>query len=646
VRHPLTFPRESSRPWLQRHGLPDCVHLQRYWSLLLLLLFLEFGGLGETLRAAESRAHSGVQNSEGIIEFAAAAAEIEGAAASIERDVGGPGLTFLPGPAAWAVWSYKPTRWGMYDVELAGDTGANEASGWVVEIDGNRSIGPTEKTAIGAAVSRLGRIYLPTANPLRVRLGRVETSSASKQPARFQALRLRPAPEGGVPRPQADGSIVLAARDAQTHSVLMRYEPQPHKNCIGYWANAADWVEWTFEVTVPGDYGVELWQGCGKGQGGSDVQIRTAGANLGFSVLETGHFQIFAPRKLGRVHFETSGPQHLAVRALRKQAGAVMDIREIRLLPLGHGHPATVPLHLLAKAHRAVFLGDSITYAGDSIAFIETWLRLAHPECRVEILNLGLPSETLSGLSEPGHAGGSFPRPDLHERLARVLAATKPDLIVACYGMNDGIYYPPDEARFVKFKAGIERLRQAAAGSGALVWHLTPSVFDPVPLQGRTLPAGLAEYRQPFVGYNTVLDQFSAWLISKRADGFVVADTHQPMNDFLAAARARDPKFQLTGDGVHLNRQGHWLVAREVLRELGAEPALVEADTPEAMKSIWPRAGELLGLVKQRQDLLRDAWLTRIGHKRPGMNPGRPFDEALAEAAAVSGRIQALAGQN
>jgi len=33
-----------------------------------------------------------------------------------------------------------------------------------------------------------------------------------------------------------------------------------------------------------------------------------------------------------------------------------------------------------------------------------------------EILNLGLPSETVSGLSEPNHAGGAFPRPDLHER--------------------------------------------------------------------------------------------------------------------------------------------------------------------------------------------------------------------------------------
>ena len=50
-------------------------------------------------------------------------------------------------------------------------------------------------------------------------------------------------------------------------------------------------------------------------------------------------------------------------------------------------------------------------------------------------------------MSEEGHAGGKFPRPDLHERLDRALPKTKPDLVFACYGMNDGIYLPLDEAR-------------------------------------------------------------------------------------------------------------------------------------------------------------------------------------------------------
>src|SRR6185295_7780494 len=67
----------------------------------------------------------------------------------------------------------------------------------------------------------------------------------------------------------------------------------------------------------------------------------------------------------------------------------------------------------LLKAHRIVFLGDSITYSGQCIELIEAYCVTRFPEQRTEFINLGLPSETVSGLSEDGHAGGKFPRPDL-----------------------------------------------------------------------------------------------------------------------------------------------------------------------------------------------------------------------------------------
>ena len=66
---------------------------------------------------------------------------------------------------------------------------------------------------------------------------------------------------------------------------------------------------------------------------------------------------------------------------------------------------------------------------------------------------------------------------------------TKPDLVVACYGMNDGIYYPFGEARFQAFQDGHQfasAIRRPLPG--AKVLHLTPPVFDPVPLRAKTLP--------------------------------------------------------------------------------------------------------------------------------------------------------------
>src|SRR5215471_1702701 len=75
---------------------------------------------------------------------------------------------------------------------------------------------------------------------------------------------------------------------------------------------------------------------------------------------------------------------------------------------------AVLPGSLLAGAHRVVFLGDSITHSGQYVDDISMVVRHLAGEDAFEFINLGLPSETVSGLSEPGHAHDSFPRPNLH----------------------------------------------------------------------------------------------------------------------------------------------------------------------------------------------------------------------------------------
>ncbi len=65
--------------------------------------------------------------------------------------------------------------------------------------------------------------------------------------------------------------------------------------------------------------------------------------------------------------------------------------------------PAGPHLEQVLNAHRIVFLGDSITYGGEYIEFIEAYLRMVYPTFSGELIDLGLPSETVSGLTEPGH---------------------------------------------------------------------------------------------------------------------------------------------------------------------------------------------------------------------------------------------------
>ena len=296
----------------------------------------------------------------------------------------------------------------------------------------------------------------------------------------------------------------------------------------------------------------------------------------------------------------------------------------------------------LPGVKRIVFLGDSITYSGQYVDAFETFLFLRFPARQFEVINVGLPSETVSGLSEDGHADGKFPRPDLHERLDRVLAKTKPNLIFACYGMNDGIYLPLEEGRFAKFRDGIERLRAKAQAAGAQIIHLTPPSFHA--LAARNKPG--ADGKPPaksLGGYNEVLDRYAAWLLEQRARGWRVIDIHGPMNAFIEEQRKTNPDFVFANDGVHANAAGHALMAEQIIAglaptELGAWRKI------KGMEFLQTTGGKTFAdAIRKRGRILADAWLTDTGHTRPGMAKGLPVDEAQAKAGDLEKQIRELA---
>ena len=133
-------------------------------------------------------------------------------------------------------------------------------------------------------------------------------------------------------RPASDGSLVLPAHEASTHGQNVRYEPPAHKNTLGYWTRRDDWVSWDITLPRTGLYSVEVLQGCGKGSGGSEVEISVGGGRLVFTVEDTGHFQKFVRRNLGTVRV-AAGRTTLEVRPKTKPGVAVMDLREVVLKP-------------------------------------------------------------------------------------------------------------------------------------------------------------------------------------------------------------------------------------------------------------------------------------------------------------------------
>lgn len=134
--------------------------------------------------------------------------------------------------------------------------------------------------------------------------------------------------------PEGPGAVVLHARDAKVTGTKLRYEAPPHKDTLGFWTNPADRAAWEFDVPADGTFDVELLVGCGKGSGGSEVEVSVGGQVLTFRVEETGHFQRFVPRMIGTVKVP-AGKCVLTVTPKSKPGVAVMDLRRVALWGVG-----------------------------------------------------------------------------------------------------------------------------------------------------------------------------------------------------------------------------------------------------------------------------------------------------------------------
>ncbi len=266
---------------------------------------------------------------------------------------------------------------------------------------------------------------------------------------------------------------------------------------------------------------------------------------------------------------------------------------------------------------RVAFLGDSITQGGGYVSLIAYFLDRSHPEQTFDLYGLGLSSETLSGLSEAGHAGGKFPRPCLFERLPRLLERVKPEVVFACYGMNDGIYLPLDEQRFEAFKCGVARLIDSCQAAGvAQIFLITPPLYDFPPGEGG-------------FNYDTVLAAYAAWEQTVTRPGVRVIDLHTPM------ARARASRSEaFSKDRIHPGEEGHLLMARTILAGAGIE---VPAQELAAIK-----ADPLYALVAQRRAFRSGKWMAHIGYTREKTVEPQPLGDAEDEAARMQVRIDAL----
>ena len=87
-------------------------------------------------------------------------------------------------------------------------------------------------------------------------------------------------------------------------------------------------------MATPGEFQIEILQGCANGSGGSQVEFSVAGQSVVTTVEETGGFQKFVAREIGKIKIAGPGDYTLSVKPRTKPGAAVMDLRQVRLLPI------------------------------------------------------------------------------------------------------------------------------------------------------------------------------------------------------------------------------------------------------------------------------------------------------------------------
>ncbi|GAA4436411.1 SGNH/GDSL hydrolase family protein [Bremerella cremea] len=263
---------------------------------------------------------------------------------------------------------------------------------------------------------------------------------------------------------------------------------------------------------------------------------------------------------------------------------------------------------------RVVFLGDSITQAGGYITFVDYYLEKLYPEQDFDIYGLGLASETLSGLSEEGHAGGAFPRPCLFERLGRLLERAKPEIVFACYGINDGIYQPLEAERLAAFQSGVKQLiAQCKADGVQQIYLVTPPIYD-------------ATTKPEEFNYDSVMTKYAEWETSLNEPSVEVIDLHTAMR------KARDAQDEVfSKDHVHPGEAGHLMMAKTILAALDVD---VANDSLATIKGD-PLYQEVDRLRKHRSS----RWMKHIGYTREKVVTPEPLGDTEEVASMMKDSI-------
>ena len=218
----------------------------------------------------------------------------------------------------------------------------------------------------------------------------------------------------------------------------------------------------------------------------------------------------------------------------------------------------------LHDGDRVVLYGDSITEQQMYGRDIEAYVATRFPKMHVTFINSGWSGDRVTG-------GGGGP---IETRLKRDVLPYKPTVVTILLGMNDGGYSTDSPQTYHTYTAGMTHIVDELTRQlpGVRITLLTPSLFDYAAKDRQPPPAGQGyNFGYPAPDYNQTLLKYGDFVKQLGAQRHIlVADLNAPMAAATEAGRRADPKFALSGDGVHPNEVGHLLMAAAVLKAWGA----------------------------------------------------------------------------
>jgi putative heme-binding domain-containing protein len=127
-----------------------------------------------------------------------------------------------------------------------------------------------------------------------------------------------------------DGELLLAATNAEIFGPTLVFEVQ-YQN-LGFWSSADDVAIWTVTLPKAGKYEVWLDWACANDSAGNSFVLESDAGKLRSKVAGTGTWDVYKHAKIGTLEVP-AGEQRITMRADGKIAGALIDLRFIRLVP-------------------------------------------------------------------------------------------------------------------------------------------------------------------------------------------------------------------------------------------------------------------------------------------------------------------------